>query len=110
MGNNVLSNLPNENIACPVVGYQSTSVCVPVKVTPFAKAGATITKCCGEPIVKPGSAICSGAKNGVCSLTISQTLCIEVPVLFGAEAEVGDTYVDCLDASDKMCSECENDD
>ena len=32
---------------CPTVAYQMSSVCVPVKVTPFARTGATFTKCCG---------------------------------------------------------------
>lgn len=38
-----------EDQTCPTVGYQSASICVPVTVNPFAKTGATFTKCCGSP-------------------------------------------------------------
>jgi hypothetical protein len=101
----------NDNETCPATGFQLVQVCVPVTVKPFARPGATITKCCGEPIIEHENGdktdkACSGTKNGICSFTITQTLCVEVPVLFGAEAEVGDEYVKCLGASDKSCRNC----
>lgn len=43
-----------EDQTCPATGYQSVSVCVPVTVTPYARTGATYTKCCGNPVVTPG--------------------------------------------------------
>ena len=95
--------------SCPAIGYQRVGVCVPVTVTPFAHAEPTKTKCCGEPSVVFGDASCAGKKNGVCTFTISQTICIEVPVRFGATAAVGDTYVDCLGAStDDICTNCKD--
>lgn len=100
--------LEPENRTCPAVGYQKISICVPVNVTPFAKTGNTITKCCGDAVVVPGEKPCPGKKNGVCSFTIHQTICVEVPVEFGATSMVGDTYVDCLAASsDNICMNCE---
>lgn len=93
--------------SCPAIGFQKASVCVPVIVTPFAHAGQTKTKCCGDPIVVPGEKPCPGKKNGSCAFTISQTICVEVPVEFGAKAVVGDTYVDCLAAcADDICINC----
>ncbi len=95
---------------CPAVGYQKISICVPVTVAPFAKTGKTITKCCGDAVVTPGEKPCAGKKNGVCTFTISQTICVEVPVEFGAMSEVGDTYVDCLATSaDNICMNCGED-
>jgi hypothetical protein len=92
---------------CPTVGYQSASICVPVTVTPFANAEPTTTKCCGTPVVVPGKIACDGAKNGTCLFTISQDICISVPVSFGAVATVGDTYVTCNGASaDDICTDC----
>lgn len=92
---------------CPATGYQRVNVCVPVTITPFAKTGETKTKCCGEPVVVSGDTPCAGKKNGVCTFTISQTICVEVPVDFGATATVGDTYVDCLGASaEDICRNC----
>lgn len=95
--------------SCPAVGFQKAAVCVPVTVTPFAEAGKTKTKCCGDAVVTPGEQPCAGKKNGVCTFTISQTICVEVPVVFGANAVVGDTYVDCLDASSEdICTNCKS--
>lgn len=92
---------------CPVTGFQKASICVPVNVSPFAHAGPTVTKCCGDPVIVPGDKPCPGKKNGVCSFTISQTICVEVPIKFGADAVTGDTFVDCMGAStDNICNNC----
>lgn len=100
-----------EDQTCPAIGYQSSSICVPVTITPFANAGATHTKCCGLPVVTPGINTCGGLKNGTCSFTISQDICVAVPVDFGATASVGDTYVNCNGASAQdICTECGKDD
>lgn len=96
-----------EDQTCPAVGYQSASICVPVTVTPFAKTGVTATKCCGSPVVMPGRNTCGGTKSGSCVFTISQDICVAVPIEFGAVATVGDTFVDCNGASaDDICSDC----
>ena len=92
---------------CPTVAYQMSSVCVPVTVTPYAKTGVTQTKCCGNAVVTPGRVLCDGIKNGTCVFTLSQNICVEVPVEFGATAQVGDTYVNCNGATaEDICTDC----
>lgn len=44
-----MSAFVEENQTCPTVAYQLSSVCVPVTVTPFARTGVTVTKCCKNP-------------------------------------------------------------
>lgn len=98
----------NETQTCPAIGYQSASICVPVTVTPFAQTGATVTKCCGSPVVTPGREVCGGLKNGSCFFTITQDICVAVPVEFGAVATVGDSYVTCNGSSEEdICTGCE---
>lgn len=64
-------------------------------------------QCCKKPTVTAGKYTCNGVKNGQCIFTISQDVCIEVPVEFGATAAVGDTYVACNGASaDNICPDC----
>ena len=102
--------LVTENVTCPAVGYQAATVCVPISVEPYAKAGVTLTKCCGNATVVPGRQVCGGIKNGICSFTISQNICVAVPVKFGANATVGEAYIDCKGASgEDICSNCEID-
>lgn len=95
------NNMVQENETCPAVGYQAVNVNVPVMVKPFANAGSTATKCCGAPIIKSGTSVGQGTKNGICNFTIGQNIVVAVPVAFGAEATVGDTFVDCLGASNE---------
>ena len=91
--------------SCPVVGYQRSTVCVPVTVTPFAHVGTPITNCCGEPIVTAGD-VCP-RNGGVCRFTISQEICVAVPVEFGARAVAGTPSVQCGKASNKnICTDC----
>ena len=90
----------NETPTCPAVGYQSASICVPVTVTPFAQTGTTTTKCCGSPVVTSGRKVCNGVRNGSCVFTISQDICVAVPVEFGS-------YTSCNGASDQdICTGC----
>ncbi len=85
--------------SCPVIGYQKASICVPVSVKPYAKTCEPITTCCGAPVVTAGEAVCPGAICGTCNFTISQVVCVAIPVTFGAEAEVGEAQVECIEAS-----------
>lgn len=92
---------------CPALAYQKASVCVPVKVTPYAVTGDVVTVCCGDATVDTVTTNCAGKKNGSCTFLIHQTLCIEIPVEFGATAEAGDTYVECLEAGAGECEDCD---
>jgi len=87
---------------CNAVGEQLVSICVPVSVQPFATVGPITVTCCGSPIVEPGT-ICSGTPNTTCDFTISQTICVAVPVEFGAVVNTGETNVQCAGQS---CANC----
>lgn len=86
---------------CESVFYQKESICVPVKVTPYAKPGKAKATCCGEPVVKTGEQ-CSGSQT-YCSFIITQNLCIEIPIAFGADIETGKTVVQCGTVSETKC-------
>lgn len=93
--------------SCTVYGSQRATVCVPVTVTPFASVGDTVTRCCGSPTVTPGTAVCGGTPMGKCVFTISQDVCITVPVSFGAGSVVGQYSVLCGGAdTGESCPDC----
>ena len=49
-------------------------------------------------------------KKGSCFFTITQDICVAVPVNFGAVATVGDSYVNCNGASEQeICTDCGKD-
>lgn len=94
-----------QNRGCPVVGYQRSTVCVPVTVTPFARVGTPVTSCCGEAVVTAGEDC--PRNGGVCRFTIRQQVCVAVPVEFGARAVAGTPSVQCGEASNKnICTDC----
>lgn len=84
-----------EKAACSAIGYQDVNVCIPITIKPFGEAGNAVTKCLGNAIVSTGCDICPGKSCDVCKFTISQKLRVEVPVIFGARAEIGDAAVNC---------------
>ncbi|MEG0875942.1 MAG: hypothetical protein RSD32_02535 [Oscillospiraceae bacterium] len=89
---------PPEPTTCPAVGYQKAKVCVPVSVAPFASPGTAVTKCCGEPLIIPGNVRCNGQRNLVSTFTVSQTILVEIPINFGANTTVGDSYIEVLNS------------
>lgn len=104
---NNITNLQQVDTTCPATGYQSVAVCVPVTVTPFARIETTTTHCCGDPVVTPNATVCPGTINGSCRFTITQNLCVEIPVEFGATATVGSPSVQCGNATaEDICSAC----
>lgn len=90
---------------CPVVGYQRSTVCVPVTVTPFAHVGTPVVSCCGTPVITAGDTC--PRSDGICHFTISQDICVAVPVEFGARAVAGTPSVQCGEASSQnICTNC----
>ena len=98
---------PDDENECPAVAYQAAGVCVPVTVAPYASVGTPVTTCFGDPFVTSETPSCASRKNGTCTFTITQFICIEIPVYFGANASSRDAYVTCLGAtSEDICTEC----
>lgn len=89
------------SMPCKRVFFQKEKVCIPVTVKPFATPGKAKAACCGEPVVAQGNQ-CPGNQS-YCSFTITQTLCIEIPIEFGAVVETGKASVQCGTVSEKPC-------
>lgn len=93
---------------CPSVAYVPMTLCTPVTVTPFARTIDPTTFCCGEPEVTAGPAECPGVRNGSVTFTISQDICVRVPVEFGATTVVGDLFVQAgQPTSEDVCTDCD---
>ncbi len=90
--------------ACLRMAYQRAVVSVPLAVKPYSVAGPTNTLCCNDPVIT--NVRWGGAKKQVCYFTITQEICVEVPVYFGAEAFTGTPGVVCLPASLADCDDC----
>ncbi|MEG1661383.1 MAG: hypothetical protein RR332_02610 [Clostridiales bacterium] len=83
-----------EKSTCTSVTSQYADVSVPLKLNPYAIVGNLVTECCGEPIVSLRSCQDGNCSSG-CEITITQTVCIKIPLTYGAEADSGDITVIC---------------
>lgn len=92
------------SIACSNAFFQTDLVSVPVKVIPFAKAGPCTTICCGSPVIAGGSS-CPGEIGKVCEFTITQKICVKLPLRFGAAVSIDQPRVQCGGISENQC-EC----
>ena len=88
--------------SCDTTFYQTETVCVPVTVTPFADPKVATARCCGDPIVTIQDNCPAGKK--ACKFTVTQPLCIEVQLAFGADVQTGDASVICGDVNQAGCN------
>jgi len=91
---------------CSVNAFQELDICVPVTIEPFVTLGDPVVECIDDPCITP-VACHSWNRNGTCKFTVSQKLCVMVPIEFKATASSGTTSVCCGDASDEDCQECD---
>ncbi len=82
-----------EVTTCPTVTSYEATACVPVVICPFANPGTITVECAGEPVIQNCCDQCYGTANGCCEFTISQSMRVDVPVIFGANVQIGETYV-----------------
>lgn len=99
--------MDKDKAGCSAVGYQDVNVCIPVTIKPFGEAGNAKIKCLGKAVVSSDCDKCPGKPGEVCKFTISQKLRVEVPVVFGARAEVGEAAIDCGCAEGGKCDKFE---
>ncbi|MFI3175937.1 MAG: hypothetical protein R3Y67_00415 [Eubacteriales bacterium] len=93
-------------IACKEKFYQSSELSVPVKIRPFAQIGRITTACYGAPVITPGSD-CQGDCDQVCEFVITQKLCVELPIRFGADVKTKAPRVQCGCMTESEC-DCKN--
>lgn len=87
--------------SCKSTFFQKETVCVPVTVTPFAMPGDAKATCCGHPMIN-NNGRCNGNQTS-CTFTVTQSLCIEIPIEFGAVIETGRAVVQCGQVSEIEC-------
>ena len=65
-------------------------------LTPTAAVGTAVVTCQGTPKVR-----CETAEDGkTCIVTVTQRVCVSVPIRFGVTVEHGDTTIACAGESD----------
>ena len=102
----ILPYQAEEGASCPLTGCVKTgSQCVDVTaeivLTPTAVMGTPVVTCQGNPAVT-----CAAAADGrTCTVTLTQRVCVSIPVRFGVTKEDGDPTIACAggDAASETC-------
>jgi len=86
-----------EQQSCSAITYQSATLSIPVTVNPVVNTGNINTFCCGEPVISISSCSVKNNErpNGGCRFTITQSICIEIPIEFSAKAHIETPGVQC---------------
>ena len=91
---------------CEVKAFQRAAICVPVTVVPYAYPGDVTTICCGDPVITPYLGLCPAIATE-CTFTVTQPVCITVPLTFGAAVDVGEAKIECDEPTlTNSCQDC----
>ena len=94
--------------ATPVAGCigRSATQCVdviqPVVLTPTASLGTVVASCTGTP-----SVTCVTAADGAsCTVTLTQRVCVSIPVSYGVDVVTDDPSIACADSTAGEAAVC----
>lgn len=89
---------------CNKIGTQSVDVAAPLTLTPIATVGTATITCQGSP-----SAVCvTDAEGTSCTVTMTQRLCVAVPIRYSVAVSPDDPTIACADGAEcgGSCSCC----
>ena len=87
---------------CSKIGTQCVDIAASVTLTPTASVGAVTVACQGTPTVTCQT----NGDASSCLLTITQEVCVSVPVTYGVTLTNGDATIACTDNNCIGCGCC----
>ena len=96
-----------EESSCPISGCNKVStqcvdVTAPVILAPTATLGSPTVTCQGSPSV---TCVTSSDKTH-CTVTLTQQVCVSIPVCYGVTMATGDATIACADGSGSCVCRC----
>ncbi|MDP4084436.1 MAG: hypothetical protein Q8934_07435 [Bacillota bacterium] len=71
---------------CPATVHETVCVQADVTIIPVVTVGTIASNCVNGPII--GACPGTPSPTGVCTFTVSQNICVEVPLTFSTETTV----------------------
>lgn len=90
--------------ACTVTGYQEVCLDADILITATATPGTPVVTCVTTPTINPYGANTCPTGTAACGFTAQVTLCVAVPVSFGAEATTTAVRQQCGPANNTACA------
>ena len=91
--------LQNENGICETTVHENVCVQATVTITPSVTSGPSTSFCLGNPVI--GS--CPGTLRENCVFTVSQNLCVQIPLSFSADAAAVPNGIVCNEVGIGAC-------
>lgn len=89
-----------EETSCPVSGCNKVStqcvdVSAPVVLSPTATLGSPTITCQGSPT----TTCVTSSDRTYCTVTLTQQVCVSIPVCYGVNMATGDATISCADSA-----------
>jgi len=94
-----ITALQNEEGLCETTIHEEVCVQATVTITPTVTSGSSTSFCLGNPII--GS--CPGTLRENCVFTVSQNICVQIPLSFSATAEAVPNGIVCNEVGIGAC-------
>ena len=91
----------------PILPYQAEDNCpvdivAPFALTPTASVGTVTVACQGSPSIT----CVTDASGSCCTVTMTQQICVSVPIRYGVNLTAGEPTISCADNSCIGCGCC----
>ena len=90
---NITVNLEADATQCPAIVHETVCVQAEVIITPNVEVGSIQSFCIGVPVI--GACPGTPSPEGECVFTVSQSICVQVPLTFSANATAEPTGIVC---------------
>lgn len=78
---------------CNKVGTQCVDITAPLTLTPTATVGTVTVACQGSPVIT----CVTSADGSSCTVTMTQQVCVSVPVRYGVNTTASEPSIACAD-------------
>lgn len=86
---------------CPATVHETVCIQARVTITPAVTVGTVSTRCVGSPVI--GACTGTPSPTNTCTFTVSQSICVQVPLTFSADATAAPTGIVCGTPETGLC-------
>jgi hypothetical protein len=81
----------DQQVECPAVVNETVCVQADVTITPNVVVGVIQSFCVGGPLI----GVCPGTPAQQCTFSVSQNICVQIPLIFSASATAEPSGIVC---------------
>lgn len=91
--NSITAQQADSPVECPTIVHETVCVQADVTISPEVTVGTIETFCVGGPVI--GKCPGTPSPSNSCTFTVSQNICVQVPLVFSASATATPSGIVC---------------